>query len=143
MKLSTRYGLAGIAGLALLSAVHTLRDSVVRPITGDYLLGVLPNFAAAIAITFVLLGIWADHTKAPSFKAAQRAFIAAASISGIGLTGWEIVQRTSSRFVFDRDDLMATGVGLIVATLIFRAMTPGRIAPVWNPPPNDKAGPLA
>ena len=58
MTLATRYGLTGIGALALLSLVHWYRGSGLSPLPGgDYLLEVLPNFAAAIAITFVQLSI--------------------------------------------------------------------------------------
>lgn len=58
LKLSTRYGLVGIGALALLSGVHWLREQQMRlePIS-EYLMGVTPNFAASIAINFVLMSI--------------------------------------------------------------------------------------
>lgn len=125
MKSSTRYGLVGIGALSLLSIVHWLRDiGAWREPAGDYLLGVTPNFAAAIAICFVLLSIWADQRPAANFSLAVQAFLICASISGVGLLGWEIFQKTSSRFVFDPHDAGATFVGLGVASLLFYCLTP-------------------
>ena len=125
MKAPTRYGLAGIGALSLLSAVHWLRDIAARQSrVGDYLLGVTPNFAAAIAIAFVLLSIWADQNRDASFVAATRAFLACASISGLGLLGWEFFQRSSTRFVFDAHDVGATLVGIGTASLLFYGLTP-------------------
>lgn len=125
VRLSTRYGLAGISALALLSVVHWLRDGSGKfgPI-GNYLIGVLPNFAAAIAITFVLLSIWADQKRDGNFVAAQRWFAGCASVSGVGLIGWEFFQRTSRKFVFDPHDVLATFVGIGTASLLFYVITP-------------------
>jgi hypothetical protein len=125
MKASTRYGLAGIGALSLLSGVHWLRGAASwRWARSDYLVGVTPNFAAAIAITFVLLSIWADQGLGASFARAARAFLVCASISGLGLLGWELLQQTSSRFVFDPHDIGATLVGLGAASLLFHWLTP-------------------
>ena len=125
LTLSTRYGLAGIGALSLLSVVHWLRASAAwqGPASG-YLLGVMPNFAAAMAISFVLLGIWADQKRAASYALSVRAFVACASISGLGLLGWEFVQKSSNRFVFDPHDAGATIVGIGASTLLFHWLTP-------------------
>ncbi|HQS70046.1 MAG: hypothetical protein B7Y36_17890 [Novosphingobium sp. 28-62-57] len=123
MGSSTRYGLAGIAALALLAIVHGLRDKALPPEpTRDYLLGVLPNFAAAIAITFVLLSVWADQNKDARPAAARRAFRISAAISGTGLIAWELFQMSSKRLVFDPHDLGATLVGVGVAGVVFSAI---------------------
>ena len=125
MKSSTRYCLTGIGALSLLSIAHWLRESEAwQPRAGDYLLGVTPNFAAAIAICFVLLSIWADQRPDANFGSAARAFLACATISGVGLLGWELFQRTSSRFVFDPHDAAATLVGIGASILLFYWLTP-------------------
>ncbi|MGZ8284149.1 MAG: hypothetical protein ACXW27_03260 [Allosphingosinicella sp.] len=130
MRLFTRYGLAGMGALALLSLVHWLRGiAMFRRSTVDYLLGVLPNFAAAIAIAFVLLSIWADRNRDSTFEAARRAYFACASISGLGLMGWEVFQKTSNRLVFDPHDVGATLVGIGMASLLFYRLTPRRTEP--------------
>jgi hypothetical protein len=123
MKLSTRYGLAGIGALALLTIVHRFRGRAMPPQpVRDYLLGVLPNFAAAIAITFVLLSIWRDQI--PEASSATRPFLICASFSGLGLLAWEFFQRAGNRLVFDPHDIGATLVGLGVASLVYRLATP-------------------
>lgn len=125
MRLSTRYGLIGIAGLGLLTAAHQLREMERSPQpTIDYLLGVLPNFAAAIAITFVLLSIWSDQNPEAGFTSAKRPFLICASISGFGLLAWELFQKTSSRLVFDPHDVGATVVGIGVASALFYLLSP-------------------
>ena len=125
MKAPTRYGLAGIGALSLLSLVHWLRDTGPWVgSTGAYLLGVAPNFAASIAIIFVLMSVWADQKRQASFPAARRAFVACASISAVGLLGWEFIQKTSNRFVFDPHDAGATLVGVMTACLLFYTLSP-------------------
>ena len=125
MGLSMRYGLTGIAALGLLTAVHQLRG-MDRPkqATSDYLIGVLPNFAAAIAITFILLSIWADRNPEAANSIATRWFVICGSISGVGLFAWEIFQKTSDRLVFDPHDLGATVVGLAAAGILFYWVSP-------------------
>ena len=125
MRYPTRYGLAGIGALALLSLVHWARgwELPTSPTTA-YLLGVLPNFAAAVAITFALLSIWSDQNSEASFASNKRAFFAAASISGVGLFAWEFFQKTTSgKLVFDEHDLAATLIGLGAASLLFYTIT--------------------
>jgi hypothetical protein len=125
MRLSTRYGLTGIGALALLAAVHQLRGMELSPQPSrDYLIGVLPNFAAAIAITFVLLSIWSDQNPNADFASAKRPFILCASISGLGLLAWELFQKTSSRLVFDPHDVGATVVGIGVSIMLFYMLKP-------------------
>jgi hypothetical protein len=94
--------------------------------TIDYLIGVLPNFAAAIAITFVLLSIWADQNREADFNSAKRPFLVCAFISSVGLLAWELVQKTSSRLVFDSNDVGATLVGVGAASILFYALKPQR-----------------
>jgi hypothetical protein len=129
VRLSTRYGLVGIGALSLLSLVHCLRDITAgRQFAADYLLGVTPNFAAAIAITFVVLSIWADQNPDAIPTAATRAFLFCALISGLGLLGWEFLQKTSNRFVFDPHDVGATMIGIGMAIVLFHRLTPRRAA---------------
>lgn len=67
MKPSTRTSLVGIGAPALLSAVHWARaQHFDGPPLLLYLLGVLPNFAAAIAIPAVALGMWLESFPASS-----------------------------------------------------------------------------
>ena len=125
MRPSTRYGLVGICALALLSFVHWLRARQLHPEpVGEYLLGVTPNFAAAIAINFVLLSFWADQRRDAGFRSARYWFFVCAAISGVGLIGWELVQRTSQRLVFDLHDVLATLAGIGTATVLFHRIAP-------------------
>ncbi len=125
MQLALRYGLTGIGALALLSLVQWLRDLHVHsgPL-GEYLLGVTPNFAAAMAITFVLLSAWADWNRRATMESVRKGFATCTAISGFGLISWEFVQRASGRFVFDLSDILATLVGIGASALLFLAISP-------------------
>lgn len=124
MSVFARYGLSGIGALGLLTAVHWLRGLAFLPSPlGDYLLGILPNFAAAIAIAFVALSIWSDQNRDADFASTKRAFLFTAAMSGAGLLAWEFFQQTSDRLVFDPHDIGATLVGLGAAGLLFHALT--------------------
>jgi hypothetical protein len=127
MQLSTRYGLMGVGALALLTLTHQVRGTTgpLHP-TAQYLVGVVPNFAAAIAIAFVLLSIWSDQNRGADFHSTKRPFFFGTLISGLGLLAWELFQQTSKRLVFDPHDLGATLVGIGAAYAMFYASAPGR-----------------
>lgn len=121
MKPSTRIMLVGLGALALLSAVHWARAQHFQgPPLLLYLVGVLPNFAAAIAIPFVTLGIRLESSPVSSQAVVRQRFLWLSLFAGVGLFLWEFGQRWSSGLFFDPDDLVATLVGLVVGWTIFR-----------------------
>lgn len=125
MKLSTRYAVVGLAALGVLSLVHWARRSL--DIGGEisaYLIGVLPNLAAALAIPFVLLSIWVEQRREATHVAARRSFLRLTLLAGLGLIGWEFLQRGSRRLVFDAHDIGATLIGLLLGWLLFGWLTP-------------------
>ena len=125
MKLSTRYALVAISALAILSLVHYGRTSQYDGAElVIYLMGVLPNVAAAIAIPFVSLSIWADQKQRLSYAAARRIFVASTLLAGVGLIGWELLQLSSRNLVYDTNDIAATLVGLGMGSLFFMLLTP-------------------
>lgn len=84
MKLSTRFGLVGLGGLALLSAVQWARQQHRQHgAVLTYLIGVGPNFAAAIAITFVVLAAWLDMRPVADAAAVGRRFRISAAVSAL------------------------------------------------------------
>lgn len=125
MKLSTRYGLAGLGGLALLTLVQWARqEHLQHGAVLTYLIGVGPNFAAAIAITFVLLGAWSEQRPGADGARQRLRFYLSAAISGAGLLGWEAVQMLSRNLVFDWQDVLATLAGIAVCFLLNRTLSP-------------------
>ena len=129
MKLSMRYGLVGIFALGVLSLVHWSRKSQYDgPAAADFLIGVLPNLAAAIAIPFVLLSIWSEQRPVTTYRAARQTFFLLTLFAGLGLIAWEFVQRSSRTLVFDLYDMGATILGLGAGWLLFILLTPRGVA---------------
>lgn len=118
--LSQRLAATGIIGLVALSATHWLRENVTDP--GPWLafaLGVMPNLAAALAIPLIVASFSPRTSQAPVTKATRRAYVLVLSGTTCGLWGWEFIQARSERFVFDSYDILATGVGSILAYAAF------------------------
>ncbi len=129
MKTSIRVMLVGIGALALLSAVHWAREQQFEgPPLLLHLLGVLPSFAAAIAIPFVVLGMWLESSPVSSYTTLRKRFIWITLAAGAGLILWEFGQQSSRALFFDPDDLVATLVGLVVGWGLFALVSEGEAA---------------
>jgi hypothetical protein len=87
-------------------------------------MGVMPNVVAAIAIPFVLLGIWADQQPTSSYSALRQRFVIVSLIAGLGLIAWELLQQSSPALVFDLHDIGATLIGLGIGVILFVFLTP-------------------
>lgn len=111
-----------MAVLSLVDRIRELRYDV--PELPLYLLGVLPNTAAAVAIPYVLLGIWANGRPAATYQAACLRFAILAFVTGSGLIAWEFMQQASRSLFFDPHDIAATISGLVLAALLFFLLTP-------------------
>ncbi len=120
MKLSTRFALVGIGALAALSMVqHARTKHYEEPESVVYLLGVLPNLAAAIAIPFVLLSVWADQESVASYPSIRRRFFILSFVAGVGLIVWEFMQSASRSLHYDNHDIGATILGLFLGWMFF------------------------
>ena len=116
----------GIRALACLSLVHWGRRAGHRVSDAcQYLLGVLPNFAAAIAIPFVMLSIWADQNPHRTHAAARRSFLFLTLVVGTSLVAWEFMQMAGRTLVYDTSDILATLVGLGTGGVHFALVNPG------------------
>ena len=90
-----------------------------------YLMGVLPNVAAAIAIPFVLLSTGLIRSQLQPIKLPVEALLAILTlVAGVGLIAWEFIQQSSRSLVYDYHDIAATIFGLVVAWLLFLLLTP-------------------
>ncbi len=124
MTPATRYASAGIAALVALSLGHWLRARATfdaPPVV--FVLGVLPNVAAAVAIPFVAAGALADMHKNRRVAVSPAAFTILNAGSLAGLAVWEFVQRTSLTLRFDVADLVATLVGALMAQALYARLS--------------------
>jgi len=113
LTVSTRASLVALSALALLSLAHWMRPRhLVSAELLVYLLGVLPNLAAVIAITFVLLAGWIDQHPTASPGDMRRRCRAFALFATAGLIVWEVGQLFSRSLRFDYHDIAATLLGL-------------------------------
>jgi hypothetical protein len=116
VSLSTRLSLMGMLGLAALSATHWARSAIPAPgSTLAFVLGVLPNLAAAFAMPLILASLLPAISGTPLTRHAGRRFLFLLSFTTLGLCAWEVVQTRSDRFVFDVNDIAATILGAILA----------------------------
>ena len=122
MKLELPYRLSatGMIGLAALSATHWLRENPSAP--GPFLsfvLGVMPNLAAAFAMPLILASFSPHTSRSPITKRSRLRYACLLLFTTLGLCGWELLQTRSNRFVFDVNDILATGIGSTLAYLAF------------------------
>ena len=85
-----------------------------------FILGVLPNVAAAVAIPSITAGALADMRKDRQVPIDLRTFTMLNLGSVAGLVAWEFVQRGRLSLRFDPADLVATVAGAAVAQWAFR-----------------------
>lgn len=128
MTLATRCGMVGIGALAILSLAQWVRGGTFEstPILA-YVLGVLPNLAAAVAIPFVSMAGWLEVYRLADPGRHQRTFLLWVAFGTVGLVIWELVQR-GGNLVFDPHDIAATMVGAVAAFVIFQMVAPGALA---------------
>jgi hypothetical protein len=120
MTHATKHALTGMAALAVLSLGHWARaNSGFSSPVATFILGVLPNVAAAVAIPFITAGALADMRKDRQVPIDRRTFTMLNLASVAGLVAWEFVQRGSLSLRFDPADLVATLVGAAVAQWVF------------------------
>lgn len=121
MTHATRHALTGMAALAVLSLGHWARAAgVFSSPVATFILGVLPNVAAAVGIPFITAGGLADMRKDRQVPIDLRTFTMLNLGSVAGLVAWEFVQRGSLSLRFDPADLVATLVGAALAQWVFR-----------------------
>jgi len=121
MTQATKHAFTGMTALAVLSLGHWARAAgVFESPLATFILGVLPNVAAAVAIPSITAGALADMRKDRELPIGVRTFTMLNAGSVMGLAAWEFVQRGSLSLRFDPADLVATLVGAAVAQWLFR-----------------------
>ena len=122
MKMELRYRLSatGMIGLAALSATHWLRENIsdAGPFV-SFVLGVMPNLAAAFAMPLILASIFPHISRKPITRRSRLRYVWMLLFTTLGLCGWELIQMRSNRFVFDIYDILATGLGSALAYSAF------------------------
>jgi hypothetical protein len=123
MTHATKHALTGMTALAVLSLGHWARAAgMFSSPVATFILGVLPNVAAAVAIPFITAGALADMRKDRQVPIDRRTFTMLNLGSVAGLVAWEFVQRGSLSLRFDPADLVATVAGAAVAQWAFRRL---------------------
>jgi hypothetical protein len=121
MQLPQRLSITGMGGLAALSATHWMRGNILDPSPVlAFVLGVLPNLAAAFSMPLILASLVPLSSHTPDTVKFRRMYLWILVFTAAGLCSWEFIQMRSNRFVFDTNDLVATGFGSILAYLAFR-----------------------
>ena len=111
------------SGMVIVQLTHWSRDWFTATDGFAALLqGTLPNFGAAIVYSFFGLMVrWPERPQAEAAPPAlvTRWFAGGATVSLVGLLGWEWLQR-SGGLVFDPGDMVATVAGVAAAVLLYR-----------------------
>ena len=122
-QLPLRLSATGMIGLAALSATHWLREHVTAPAPLlAFVLGSMPNLAAAVAMPLILASFTPRISQVPITRKSRVTYLVVLSFTTMGLCVWELMQIRNDRFVFDIYDLIATGVGSVIAYVAF----------IWN-----------
>jgi hypothetical protein len=118
-------GVVVLVGLGLVLATHVAR-SVAHPsgLVVSVVLGSLPNFGAGLALPFVVtnaqqflgLRVWLGTLR----------FCILCAGAFVALTLWEYVQLVAWRYQFDMNDVVASGVGAVLAALVSVWLRPQR-----------------
>lgn len=112
--------ITGMAGLAALSVTHWMRENIADPEpVVAFALGMMPNLAASFAMPLVLASLFPRTSGIPVTVQSRRSYLWILLFTVLGLLGWELVQIRSEHFVFDLYDIIATGIGSILAYLAF------------------------
>jgi hypothetical protein len=120
LELPFRLSATGMIGLGALSVTHWLRENTSAPgPVFSFLLGVMPNVAAAFAMPLILASFSPHTSRAPITNSSRLRYFWVLSFTTLGLCGWELIQTRSNRFVFDVYDILATGLGSVLAYFAF------------------------
>ena len=116
-----RAGLFILIGMGAILATHVLRaHSRLFPGTIRWILGVMPNFAAAFSLPFffsVQKVFWPKSVLNRLNPTLLFAFAVAGTF--LLLLLWEAVQYWIWRYPFDPDDILASGAGVLLSFLVY------------------------
>jgi hypothetical protein len=120
LELPQRLSATGMLGLLALSVTHWLRQNAPPPgPVPAFVLGVMPNLAAAFAMPLIIASLTPRASGAPITRASRIAATRVLAFTTVGLVAWEFIQLSGERLVFDTYDLLATGLGSLLAYCAF------------------------
>ena len=116
--------------VALFGLGLVLLTRLVRPLPVDapplvvVLMGVLPNFGAGLALPFVI-GAFEEAYRRRTGRRWRLSFMFLCFCAFMGLLAWEYAQRLFWDIDFDWNDMIASGIGVLIA------MTAQRVFRLW------------
>jgi len=115
-----RLSVTGMIGLALLTATHWVRENISEQgAVLALMLGSMPNLSASFAMPLIFASFKRSESQAHITHGTDRSFIWILLITTLGLLIWELMQMSNERFVFDVNDIIATGLGALLAYIAF------------------------
>jgi hypothetical protein len=111
----------GLFGMVLIIVTHMIRPFLLgnsQEIV--FIFGILPNFAAAFSLPFLMLGVSVRMPRVNTSIAKQSLIFVIMTISSIvGLIIWEVLQNVFWNISIDINDIRATVIGGILAILVY------------------------
>ncbi len=108
-------GIITLVGMALVIIAHLMRPELGAFHPGLVLVvGVLPNFGAALSLPFLMI-VFAARILRPGRGKLLHRFVAALGVTLLGLTAWEVIQHMVWEYPIDPNDIAATGLGVVFA----------------------------
>ncbi|MDP2283284.1 MAG: hypothetical protein Q8L06_04030 [Pseudohongiella sp.] len=119
-----RLSVTGMIGLALLTGTHCLRENISEQnAVLALVLGSMPNLSAAFAMPLIFASFYRSQSQAQITHRTDRSFIWIMLFTTLGLLIWELMQSSNERFVFDVNDIIATGLGAWIAYIAYVLLT--------------------
>jgi hypothetical protein len=115
-----RLSVTGMTGLALLTGTHWLRENILEQAAVlTWVLGSMPNLSAAFAMPLIFASFKRIESLAQITHRTDRSFMWILLFTTMGLLTWELMQSGNERFVFDVNDIIATGLGALFAYIAY------------------------
>jgi hypothetical protein len=112
-------GIFILTGMVLVIIVRLIRpNSNQFPEWMRFTLGILPNFAAAFSLPFLIFNLLSSFTRRKGILTYR--FYLSLSFTFIGLASWEVVQYRAWNYEMDPYDIAATALGCLFAFVAYR-----------------------
>jgi hypothetical protein len=112
-------GIFILTGMVLVMIVRLIRPfSAQLPEWMRFTLGILPNFAAAFSLPFLIFNLLSPFTSRQGILAYR--FYLFLAVTFLGLTSWEVVQYWAWNYPMDPYDIAATASGCLFAFVAYQ-----------------------